>query len=175
MERIVVVGPSGAGKTTVAAALAPKLGYRHVEMDGLWWGPNWTEVGPELLREALAPMVQNDRWVVDGNYFTVGSRDIGWPRADTIVWLDPPRWLTMSRIVRRSVRRATTRTELWSGNRERLWRALHRDELIRFAWREFPKYRNRYRTIATDPTYAHLTVIRLESQRRVRGWLASVG
>ena len=51
----------------------------------------------------------------------------------------------------------------------------HRDELLRFAWREFPKYRNRYRTIADDPTYAHLTVIHLDSPRAVRDWLASIG
>lgn len=175
MERIVVVGPSGSGKTTLAAALAQKLRYPHVEMDKLWWEANWTEAGSERLRAKLEPIARTNQWVIDGNYFTVGARDVVWPRADTVVWLDPSKCLTMQRIVRRSARRSITRAELWSGNRERPWRALQRDELIRFAWREFPKYRNRYRTIADDPTYAHLTVIHLDSPRAVCDWLASIG
>lgn len=91
MERIVVVGPSGSGKTTIAAALTQKLQYPDVEMDELWWEANWTEAGSEQLRTKLEPIARADRWVIDANYFTVGSRDVVWPRADTIAWLDPPK------------------------------------------------------------------------------------
>ncbi len=170
-----MVGPPGSGKTTLATALAERLGLPYVEMDGLWWEANWTEVGEDRLREKLEPIAQADRWVVDGNYFTVGSRDIVWPRADTIVWLDPPKWLAVSRIIRRTVRRSLTRTELWAGNGEQLGTVLGRDELLRFLWREFPKYRNRYSTVADDPQLAHLTIVRLERARDVRRWFTSIG
>jgi adenylate kinase family enzyme len=42
MQRIVVVGTTGSGKTTMAGQLAGRLGYPHVEQDALNWGPDWT-------------------------------------------------------------------------------------------------------------------------------------
>jgi hypothetical protein len=51
---------------------------------------------------------------------------------------------------------------------------LGRDELLRFAWRAYPKYRARYSAIREDPELAHLTVIRLGSPRAVDAWLGEV-
>lgn len=169
-----MVGPAGSGKTTLAARLGVARALPHVELDALWWDPGWTEVGAEEFRRRLHPVVAGDRWVVCGNYYTTGMREVAWPRADTIVWLDLARWRTIGRILRRTLRRSLTRVELWSGNRERLGNILARDELLRFAWREYPKYRRRYSAIRDDPGLAHLTVIRLGSPRSVRAWLAEV-
>ncbi|MEY2424143.1 MAG: hypothetical protein QOI95_4210 [Acidimicrobiaceae bacterium] len=173
MKRVVVVGPPGSGKTTVAQAAATRLGLPHVEMDSLWWEPHWMEAGAAVLAERLQVVAADDEWVVDGNYFSVGSREVLWPRADTIVWLDHSRWVTMPRVIRRTVIRAVRRTELWSGNRESLRRALRADSIIRFAWRAHPTYR-RYESLDTDPEFAHLTWIRLRTPRAVRRWLASL-
>ena len=173
MQRIIVVGPSGSGKTTVAEALAVARGLPHTEMDALWWDPGWTEVGEDEFRRRLEPVVRSDAWVLDGNFFSVGSRAVAWPRADTIVWLDLPRWRTILRIVVRTVRRSATRTELWSGNREHLRTMFGRDELLRFAWRNHAKYAARYSEIGDDPTLGHLTVVRLRSPREVDAWLSA--
>jgi hypothetical protein len=142
-------------------------------MDSLWWEPNWTEAGADVLAERLTKVVANDEWIVDGNYFSVGAREVVWPRADTIVWLDHSRWVTMPRVVRRTVTRAVRRTELWSGNRESLRLALRPDSIILFAWRAHPTYR-RYESLDSDPELAHLTVVRLRRPRHVRQWLASL-
>ncbi len=175
MDRVIVVGPSGSGKTTLARDLARRLGIEHTEMDALWWEPGWRECGPDELRCRLQAMADaTKRWVTDGNYFSIAARDAVWPRADTIVFLDLPRRITISRLVRRSVRHYVRRTELWSGNRVKLSTFYGRDELLRFAWREHPKYRERYLRIREDPELAHLTVIRLGSPRVVRAWLAEV-
>jgi adenylate kinase family enzyme len=157
----------------VARAAAARLGLPHVEMDSLWWEPNWTEAGADVLGERLTKVVANDEWIVDGNYFSVGAREVVWPRADTIVWLDHSRWVTMPRVVRRTVTRAVRRTELWSGNRESLRLALRPDSIILFAWRAHPTYR-RYESLDSDPELAHLTVVRLRRPRHVRQWLASL-
>jgi adenylate kinase family enzyme len=176
MRRVVVVGPAGSGKTTLARALGGACDLSHTELDALWWDPHWNEVGADEFSRRLRPVVAADRWVVDGNYFTVGSRAVAWPRADTIVWVDLARWRTIGRIVRRTIRRSRTGEELWpeTGNREQLRGALGRDELLRFAWRAYPKYRARYSAIREDPELAHLTVIRLGSPRAVRAWLGEV-
>src|SRR5438552_6517963 len=102
MKRVVVVGPPGSGKTTVARKLAERLALPHIELDSIWWDPNWTEVGQEVFSERAATIVCDDAWVLDGNYFSVGARDVIWPRADTIVWLDLARWVTVPRVVKRT-------------------------------------------------------------------------
>jgi adenylate kinase family enzyme len=174
VERIVVVGPPGSGKTTLGRTLAERLDCAHVEMDSLWWDADWTEAGPERFRERAEVAVRGERWVADGNYVSTGARDVVWPLADTLIWLDQPRWVTVPRVVRRTFSRGVRRTELWSGNRESLRLALRPDSIIWFAWRAHPKYNRRYEGLDEDPAYAHLDWIRLRSPRAVRRWLSSV-
>ena len=86
MRRINVTGTSCSGKTSLARDLAGRLGLPHVELDALFWGPDWTPVPRETFRARLAAALGADGWVADGGYAAV--RDITWARADTVVWLD---------------------------------------------------------------------------------------
>jgi adenylate kinase family enzyme len=174
VNRIVVVGPPGSGKTTVARAISRSLWLPHTELDSLWWGPNWTEAGAEAFGERVRVIVERDRWVVDGNYFSVGGRDLIWPLADTVVWLDLARWVTVSRVVRRTVSRGIQRSELWSGNRESIRLALRPDSIVRYAWRAHPKNNIRYADLSDDPNFAHLTWVRLSSPKAARRWIRAL-
>lgn len=87
-------------------------------------------------------LTRGSRWVVDGNYAVVP--DVVWRRADSVVWLDPPRHVVMRRIVFPTVRRLVTRVELWNGNRERwtnLVSAAPQRSVIAWAWTEHDRYR----------------------------------
>ncbi|HKS92649.1 MAG TPA: hypothetical protein VJQ83_12025, partial [Tepidiformaceae bacterium] len=57
-KRIVVVGPSCSGKSTLAEQLGAALDLPYVELDALFWRPNWTEPEDEefaaQLRDATA-------------------------------------------------------------------------------------------------------------------------
>ena len=117
MQRIVIVGISGSGKTTVAARMARELGFPHIELDALHWEPDWTEAPPEVLRERVMKAAEGSNWVIDGNYGMV--RDIVWGRADTVLWLDYFS-LVYWRVVFRTLRGIFTGKELWNGNRENL-------------------------------------------------------
>jgi hypothetical protein len=90
-------------------------------------------------------------------------------RADLIVWLDLPTPVVMSRVVRRTIRRARTREQLWNGNVEPgLLHALTNDEgIIRWAW----KTRAKYREIVP---HAGVTTVMLRSQRAIDTWLLTV-
>jgi adenylate kinase family enzyme len=99
MDRIVVVGSSGAGKTTLAGALADHLGVPHVEIDALHWEPGWTQATAAMLRERVSRAIAGDRWTIDGNYSVV--RPLIWDRADTIIWLDYPMSVVFTRVFRR--------------------------------------------------------------------------
>ena len=118
LKRIIVVGTTASGKTTMASQLAQRLGLRHVELDALHWEANWTKAATDVLRERVSAALPDDGWVVDGNYSAV--RDIIWPQADTVVWLDYSLPLILARLTRRTFVRVASRVELWNGNRERL-------------------------------------------------------
>jgi adenylate kinase family enzyme len=177
MQRIVVVGTSGAGKTTLAARLAARLGVPHVELDSLYWGPNWTGSGgspeaDERWRQRVASAASGDAWVVDGNSSV--ARRVLWPRADTIVWLDYSLPLVFWRVLRRSLRRALTREVLWGTNRESVRGLFANDSLL---WWVLTTYHRRRRTYAAMPgqaEYAHLCFVRLCSPQETERWLAAV-
>ena len=170
MQRVNVVGTSSTGKTTLALALAERLGIPYIELDALHWEPNWTEAPNEVMRERVRSAISGKAWVVDGNYSAV--RDLVWARADTVVWLDLPLPTILARYATRTVRRVRARQELWSGNRERLGHLLGRDSLL---WWILTTYRRRRRDypvlLAAHP---QITAIRLRSPREATAWLASV-
>ncbi|MEX1007198.1 MAG: AAA family ATPase [Acidimicrobiia bacterium] len=176
MRRIIVVGAPGSGKTTTATEIARRLELPRIELDALHWGPDWTPVDNDTLRGRFRAAAAGDEWVIDGNYFSLGSADIVWPRADTIVFLDLPRRTVVRRVFTRTIRRATLRTELWSGNRESIRNSFFaHDSILRFVWNEYPKYPDRYRTLQRDPEWSHLGWITLHSPCGVRAWLESLG
>ncbi|MGI8589260.1 MAG: AAA family ATPase [Chloroflexia bacterium] len=163
-HRIVVVGSSGSGKTTLARLLSRQLDLPHVELDALHWEPGWVEASLPAFRERVAASLSNDAWVVDGNYSRV--RDISWPRADTIVWLDYSLPVILARLARRTFRRVFTQEELWNGNRESLRGAfIGRDSLFMWALTTYRRRRREYPQLLASPAYTHLHLVRLRSPR----------
>jgi adenylate kinase family enzyme len=172
-RRIAVVGSAGAGKTTLAQRLGERLGLPHVELDALFWGPDWTPAPRDLFREKVGRALAGAAWATDGNYSA--ARDIVWGRADTLVWLDYALPLVLWRVTRRTLRRALTGQVLWSGNQERLRNALlSNDSLILYALRTHHRRRRDYARLCRQPEYAHLDVIRLRAPRETRRWLQSL-
>lgn len=117
--RIVVVGTSGAGKTAMATRIASAFGLPRIELDRLHWEPNWqalTETNPGAFIRRVNAATSGDAWVCDGNYGLV--RDLIWGRATNLIWLDYGREVIMVRVIKRSVARAFSGTELWRETRK---------------------------------------------------------
>jgi adenylate kinase family enzyme len=170
MQRIAVVGTSGSGKTTLAGQLAQRLGFPHVELDAIHWGPNWTPAPREEFKARVAEALNGDTWVTDGNYGVV--RDVIWPQADTLVWLDFSLVVVMRRVIWRTLRRAFTREELWNENRERVREAVFsRESIILWALTTYRRRRREYPLLFAKPEHAHLRIIRLRSPRAAQEWL----
>jgi len=119
-RRIVVVGDSGSGKSTVAAELCQKLGIKLVELDALHWEAGWIAAEIDVFRRRVQEAVMEEEWVLVGNYRTQQS-DISWPRSQSIVWLDLPLRTTIPRLLARSFARWRSGEPTWGGNRERFW------------------------------------------------------
>lgn len=137
-------------------------------MDALFHGPGWTE-RPTFAAD-VAAAVAGERWVLDSDGYR-SVRDLVWDRADTLVWLDLPRWQVMLRVLRRSVVRGLRRAELWNGNREGL--AAWRDpgHPVRWAWTQHAARRATTGARLRDPRWAQLQVVHLRSAREARAWL----
>lgn len=172
MNRIAVIGSTGSGKTTLARRIGRILGIPHIELDALHRQPNWIPASGEAFRRAVDDATRGERWVIDGNYSAV--RDIVWRRADTLIWLDYPLPLIMSRLARRTASRIVRKTELWSGNRERLGNTLSRDSLFLWALQYHRVRRPLLPAQFALPEHGHLTVHHLHSPRQTRAWLRAL-
>jgi adenylate kinase family enzyme len=175
LARVVVIGATGSGKSTLAERLAARLGGAYVELDALHWEPHWTEAAPDVFRERVERATAGARWVVAGNYGRV--RDLVWPRADTVVWLDYPFPLVLSRLIVRTVRRAVTREVLWNGNREYVWdhcRLWSEKSLFNWLFKTYWAYRREFPRLFALPAHAHLRIARLRRPREADAWLARI-
>lgn len=173
MRRVVIGGETSAGKTTFSRALARRLDVPVIELDALFWGPNWTRPAPEEFRARVAEHIAGDAWVVDGNYSV--ARDLLWPRADTFVWLDPPFHVLLWRLFLRTNRRIRGGEELWSGNRERFSNAyLSKDSLYVWLVRSYRRHHRAWPRALAQPEYAHLKVHRFHASREADRWLRSI-
>lgn len=69
--RYIVIGTSGAGKSTFAQSLAKATDCPYIELDKLYWGDNWTAVPASQFESRVMDATAGERWVADGNYSAV--------------------------------------------------------------------------------------------------------
>lgn len=172
MKRILVVGITGAGKTTLARALADRLVIPFHEMDALAFvGPGWQE--NQRLPEDVSRLSSQPCWVFDSlGYPQV--RDLLWSAADTIVWLDYSRSVVMRRVLRRSAARTLLRRRIFSGNVETASSWFSADHPAWWAWAQYDGRRAEIAARCASPGFAPLDVIRLTTPRAAREWLGGI-
>jgi adenylate kinase family enzyme len=162
MFRVAVVGTSCSGKTTLARKIAEAVDIRHIELDVIFWQPNWTHMPIEAFRKAVEAEVVRDEWVIDGNYSKV--RDIIWLRATHLVWLNLPFPTVLWRAISRTFRRVVTQEELFSGNRETFGLAFfHPDSIPYWVIRTHHRRIREYRKLFAEGGYPHLKIFEVRN------------
>jgi adenylate kinase family enzyme len=173
-SRIIIVGTSGAGKSTLSRQLSEKLSIPAVELDAIHWLPNWVELSnPEMREQVDKALSPTDSWIADGNYLR-SCRDLIWGRADTLIWLEYPLYISLWRALKRTVSRIITGEELWNGNRESLWHHLSgslRENLFVWAVKMYRQHRREFPTLFEQPECKHLTILRFKNPKETEDWL----
>jgi adenylate kinase family enzyme len=160
VQRVVVVGTSCSGKTTLARRIARILAVPHVELDAIHWGPNWQEASAEEFRALVDRATSADGWVLDGNYSVV--EDLVFPRATDVIWLNYSFPAVFGRALRRTIRRVVDRQELFSGNRETFGKAfLSRESILWWVITTYRRRRRRYRALFTSDRYPNISLTEL--------------
>ncbi|MEV1111524.1 adenylate kinase [Micromonospora sp. NPDC049751] len=169
-RRILVYGVYGAGKSTLAARLAQRLGVPWYPVDDLLWLPGWVEVPVAQQRSRIEEICRRDAWILDGAYH--GWRDVPLARADLVVALDYPRWRSFGRLLRRTLRRLGTGEVICNGNRESVGSVLSRDSILLWHVAAFGRARRRMRAWQADP--AGPPVLLFTHPAALDDWLSSL-
>lgn len=119
-RRILVIGCSGSGKSTLAQTLSRRLALPYVSMDrDVFWMPGWTQRPRAEALEIVERTVAQPQWIMDGT--SPGTLPLRLPRTDLVIWMRPPRYVSLYGVISRWVRlRGKTRPEMAENCPERL-------------------------------------------------------
>ena len=171
--RIVVVGTSCAGKSTFARRLARAIGCSRIELDNLYWGPEWEPKPQKEFRLLVSEAVAQESWVADGNYGSV--REIVWPRASTVVWLNYSFTRVLWQALKRTVARCVSGEVLWHGNRESLRRSFFSKQSI-LVWvaTTYHRRQNEFTTLQASNRFPQVSWVEVRHPAEARQLLASL-
>jgi len=171
-KRLIVVGVTSSGKSTLAETLAKRFDLNYIELDALHWEPNWQSAPLEVFRARVKEAVQADRWIVAGNYRSV--RDLTWPRAEAVIWLDYPLMTVLWQLTRRTFQRWWTQELLWGTNHENLWthfKLWSEESLVHWLFKTYWRRKAEYPLLLSQPQHQHLILIRFKDPQETKQWL----
>jgi adenylate kinase family enzyme len=163
MNRVLVIGCSGAGKSVFSRQLSDRTGLPLIHLDQEFWQPGWMPTAPDAWRQHVAALAAEPRWIMDGQFG--GTLGLRLRHADTVFVVDMPRWLCLTRVLRRTWRDfGRTRSDMAPGCVERLdW------EFLKYIWNY--KHTHRLRHQAALEEFGG-TVIVLQRPADVDAYLA---
>lgn len=89
MNKVVVFGKPGGGKSTLSSKLSAETGIKLCALDLIEYLKNGERVSPEEYSKKHADLIDTDNWIIDG----LGTLDSFWLRidaADTLIYVDLP-------------------------------------------------------------------------------------
>lgn len=165
MKKVLVIGSSGAGKSTFSRVLSEKTGLPLIHLDRLFWKPNWVETDKSEWKEILADALAGDSWIIDGQFG--GTLEMRLEKCDTVIFLDLPRALCVYRILKRVVTyKKGKRPDMADGCDEKFdW------QFLKWVW-NFPE---KSRPKIEERLARHqnsITIFRLKSTTEVKDFLS---
>lgn len=167
MERVMIIGCGGAGKSTLARKLGEKTGLPVVHLDKIWWEPgNWEHMEQEEFDRRLALELEKPRWILDGNF----NRTIEMRLAacDAVIYLDMNRFVCLKNWLGRVVKNwGRARADMGEGCAEWI-----DPEFVKWIWNFNRGNRARYYALLENQEGKQVVI--LKSRRQVRKFLDSL-
>ncbi|MCJ7717163.1 MAG: hypothetical protein MUO54_11680 [Anaerolineales bacterium] len=172
--RINVIGTSGSGKTTYGKKLAETLSISFLELDAIFWGPEWGFPTDEVFFPRLSSALEGDNWVLDGNYSR--TLPIKWERVQSVIWLDFTFARTLYQAVTRAIPRLFSQEELWpgTGNRESIKMLLSRDSIVLWTIKTYRRRRTKILGYMKEEKFSQIRFHRLGSPREAEDFLQKI-
>jgi adenylate kinase family enzyme len=166
MERILIIGCGGAGKSTMARQLGDKLQIPVVHLDKLFWKPGWVESSREEIDAKIMAEMAKPQWIMDGNYNRTLEERMR--HCDTIIYLDFSRFACLMGVLKRVITTyGTVRPDMGEGCPERFdW------EFLQWVWNYNKNKRESNYRLLNEATYAETIV--LKNRRAVKKFLKSL-
>lgn len=166
-KRINVVGTSGTGKSTFSRQLAALLQLPYIEMDALFWKPNWQQPTNDEFFERLSNSLNQPTWVLDGNYSR--AQPLKWQQVDTVIWLNYSWHRNIYQLLTRTIKRSFIKQELWAGNRESFRMSfLSKDSIILWMLQNYHRQQREYLAMMNDPQYKYIQFIRVQNPKQAQ-------
>lgn len=119
MQKVMLIGCGGSGKSTLARKIHEITGLELLSLDRHYWHPNWVKTASDEWALKIEQLCERPNWVMDGNYG--GTMDYRLSKADTVIFLDFPTWICLSRVLKRTLRfYGQTRPDMGEGCPERI-------------------------------------------------------
>lgn len=164
MNKLLVIGVSGAGKSMLAKRLSEILRLPFFPSDGFYWDADWQIAPIDKVHQRLMDALSHDKWILDGNFDD--EHEWVWKQADCIIWLDYPLPTILTQVITRNLRWTLTRQTVWSGNRMTLPRAISG---IRHTVKTYPVKREAYPRWLDE--LSGVKVCRFRSKKETDLWL----
>ncbi|MGM9588882.1 MAG: topology modulation protein [Faecousia sp.] len=163
MERILIIGCPGSGKTRLAKRLGEKWNLPVVHLDNLWWTDDWENVSREEFDARLEEVLEGEKWIIDGNFSRTMPMRLQY--CDTIIYLDYHRWQCLLGMFQRVLLNyGKVRPDMGGNNPERF-----DPEFIKFIW-NFNK-NNRTLNYTYLANARHAKTIVLKNRRETKEFL----
>lgn len=88
MQRVLIIGNAGSGKSTFAKKLAKRTGLPLIHLDRLYWQGNWEHLSREEFDNILQEELEKPQWIMDGNFNRTIPHRLQY--CDTVFFFDIP-------------------------------------------------------------------------------------
>ena len=161
-KRIIIIGSSGGGKSTLARQLGDITGLPVIHLDKEHWNPGWVETPKDIWQEKVKELLKGEQWIIDGNYG--GTMKIRAEAADTIIYLDFNRFICLYRVIKRRLQNhGRTRPDMCEGCKEKI-----DFEFLKWVW-TYPKKKPKVEKLLAILEGKNIIVLR--SKKEVDGFL----
>lgn len=99
MNKVIVIGNCGSGKSTFSVALASATKLPLVHLDKLGWRANFERVPKNEFDETLTNELNKEKWIIDGNYNRTIKQRL--EKCDTVFYFDLPTHVCLYSVIKR--------------------------------------------------------------------------